>query len=200
MLLASVGVSHFIPSIRVRSVNRKEGLAKMQDRMMNGFEEIVREHGKAIFNYIFSLVRHKELAEDLYQEVLLSAYSAFDTIKEPAKIKNWLFTIAGNKCRDYWRKEKKAKQFWKEEVYSYSSNVEAPPLPEEEVLHKYSVEKMEETVMSLPEIYKSAIFLYYFKNLTLIEISKRSNIPISTVKTRMRRGKEHLRPKLQFLA
>jgi RNA polymerase sigma factor (sigma-70 family) len=172
----------------------------MRDRMLDSFEEIVNEHGKAIFNYIFSLVRHKELAEDLYQEVLTSAYLAFHTIKEPAKIKNWLFTIAGNKCRDYWRKENKAKQFWKEEVYSYASIVEAPPLPEEEVLHKYSAEKMEETVMSLPEIYKSAIFLYYFKDLTLIEISKRSNIPISTVKTRMKRGKEHLRPKLQFLA
>ncbi|MEH7253113.1 RNA polymerase sigma factor [Neobacillus niacini] len=172
----------------------------MLERMTNSFEDIVREHGKSIYHYIFSLVKHKELAEDLYQEVLISAYSAFHTIKEPAKIKNWLFTIAGNKCRDYWRKENKAKQFWKEEVYSYSSNVEASPLPEEEVLDKYTAEKMEETVMLLPEIYKSAIFLYYFKDLTLIEISKRNNIPISTVKTRMKRGKEHLRPKLQSLA
>jgi RNA polymerase sigma factor (sigma-70 family) len=172
----------------------------MRKKMKDLFEEMVIEHGKAIFNYIFSLVKHKELAEDLYQESLTSAYLAFHTVKEPAKLKNWLFTIAGNKCRDYWRKENKAKQFWKEEVYSYSSIVEAPPLPEEEVLHKDSAEKMEESVKSLPEIYKSTILLYYFKDLSLVEISKRTNIPISTVKTRMKRGKEHLRPKLQYLA
>jgi RNA polymerase sigma factor (sigma-70 family) len=172
----------------------------VRKKLTPSFEEMVFEHGKAIYNYIFSLVKHKELAEDLYQEVLTSAYLAFNSVKEPAKLKNWLFTIAGNKCRDYWRRESKAKQFWKEEVYSYSSIVEAPPLPEEEVLHKDSAKKMEETVMSLPEIYKSAIFLYYFKDLSLIEISKRSNIPISTVKTRMKRGKEHLRPKLQSFA
>ncbi|MEH7180019.1 RNA polymerase sigma factor [Neobacillus vireti] len=172
----------------------------MRDRMLDSFEEIVNVHGKMIYHYIFSLVRHKELAEDLYQEVLTSAYLAIHTIKEPDKIKNWLYTIAGNKCRDYWRKENKAKKFWQEEVYSYASIVEAPPLPEEEILQKYSVKKMEESVMSLPEIYKSAIFLYYFKDLTLLEISNKSNLPISTVKTRMKRGKEQLKPKLQYLA
>jgi RNA polymerase sigma-70 factor (ECF subfamily) len=173
---------------------------KMRDRMTDSFEVMVKEHGKAIFNYIFSLVRKKELAEDLYQEALVSAYLAFHTIKEPARLKGWLFTIARNKCRDYWRKENKTKQFWKEEVYAYSTTVEAPPLPEEEVLHRYSTEKMVESVKSLPEIYQSALFLYYFKDLTLIEISKRKNIPISTVKTRMKRGKEHLTPKLQSFA
>lgn len=168
--------------------------------MTDHFEVMVKEHGKAIFNYIFSLVRHKELTEDLYQEVLVSAYLAFHRIKDPSRLKGWLFTIARNKCRDYWRKENKSKQFWKEEVYSYSASVENPPLPEEEVLHKESAKKMAESVKTLPEIYQSAIFLYYFKDLSLIEISKRSNIPISTVKTRMKRGKEYLRPKLQSFA
>jgi RNA polymerase sigma factor (sigma-70 family) len=166
----------------------------------NSFENTVIEHGKAIFNYIFSLVKHKELAEDLYQEVLLSAYLAYPKVKEPAKLKSWFYTIAGNKCRDYWRKENKTKKFWKEEVYSYSSEVEPSPIPEEEVLHKYSAEEMKEKVKSLPEIYQHPIYLYYYQDYTLIEISKKSNIPISTVKTRMKRAKERLRPKLQSLA
>lgn len=164
------------------------------------FESIVMEHGKAIFNYIYSLVKHKQLAEDLYQEALLSAYLAYPSVKDTTKIKNWLFTIAGNKCRDYWRKENKTKQFWKEEVYTYSSTVEAPPLPEEEVLHKDSAEQMAEKVKDLPEIYQYPIYLYYYQDFTLIEISKKSNLPISTVKTRIKRAKERLRPKLQSLA
>lgn len=164
------------------------------------FENIVMEHGKAIFNYIYSLVKQKQLAEDLYQEALLSAYLAFPSVKDTSKLKNWLFTIAGNKCRDYWRKENKTKQFWKEEVYTYSSTVEAPPLPEEEVLHKDSAEQMAKKVMDLPEIYQYPIYLYYYRDFTLIEISKKSNLPISTVKTRIKRAKDRLRPKLQSLA
>lgn len=164
------------------------------------FESIVMEHGKSIFNYIYSLVKQKQLAEDLYQEALLSAYLAYTSVKDKTKIKNWLFTIAGNKCRDYWRKENKTKQFWKEEVYTYSSAVEAPPLPEDEVLHRDSAEQMAKKVKDLPEIYQYPIYLYYYQDFTLIEISKQSNLPISTVKTRIKRAKDRLRPKLQSLA
>lgn len=172
----------------------------MQSGYANSFEETVKAHGKTIFNYIFSLVRHKELAEDLYQEVLLSAYLAYPSIKEPTKLKSWFYTIAANKCRDYWRKENKTKRFWREEVYSYSSMVEPLLLPEEEVLHKDTAQEMAEKVNTLPEIYQYPIYQYYYQEFTLIEISQKSNLPISTVKTRIRRAKERLRPKLQSLA
>jgi RNA polymerase sigma-70 factor (ECF subfamily) len=173
----------------------------MWESCTNSFDEMVKENGKSIFNYILSMVRHKELAEDLYQEALLSAYLAFSSMKEPTKVKSWFYTIAGNKCRDYWRKENKSKQFWREEVYSYTSSIEyVQQLPEEEVLHKCSTEEMAETVKTLPEIYQYPIFQYYYHDLTLIEISRKSDLPISTVKTRMKRAKERLRPKLQSLA
>nr|WP_263323196.1 RNA polymerase sigma factor [Neobacillus sp. Marseille-Q6967] len=167
---------------------------------MEKFEDAILEYGKSVYLYIFSLVKHKELAEDLYQETLLSAYLAFPTIQESSKLKNWLFTIAANKCRDYWRKENKTKQFWKEEVYSYSVVIEPTPLPEERVLLKDSATKMAEKVKTLPEIYQKPIYLYYYQDYTLNEISVKSNLPISTVKTRIKRAKERLRPKLQTLA
>ncbi|MBV7506348.1 RNA polymerase sigma factor [Bacillus sp. sid0103] len=164
------------------------------------FEEVVMEYGRAIYQYILSLVKHKELAEDIYQEVLLSAYLAYPSIKEQSKNKGWFFTIAINKCRDYWRKEKKSKQFWREEVYSYSASFEPSLIPEEEVLHKFSAEQMAEKVNLLPEIYRYPIYLYYYQDFSLVEIAKKSNLPMSTVKTRMRRAKERLRPKMQSLA
>ncbi|MFK9095449.1 RNA polymerase sigma factor [Bacillus salipaludis] len=166
----------------------------------NTFEDVVNEYGTAIYKYILSLVKHKELAEDLYQEVLLSAYLAYPSIKEQCKYKSWLFTIAVNKCRDYWRKENKSKQFWKEEVYTYSATCEPTSIPEDEVLHKFSAEQMAEKVRTLPEIYRYPIYLYYYQDLSLLEIAKKSNLPMSTVKTRMKRAKERLRPKMLSLA
>lgn len=172
----------------------------MLEGFSHSFEELVKEHGTAIFKYILTLVKHKELAEDLYQEVLLSAYLAYPSIKEQSKYKSWLFTIAINKCRDYWRKENKSKHFWKEEVYSYSASFEPSSIPEEEVLHKFSAQQMAEKVSLLPEIYRNPIYLYYYQDLTLIEIAKKTNLPMSTVKTRMKRAKERLRPKMRSLA
>lgn len=172
----------------------------MKKQLTSSFEELVNEYGKAIFKYIFSLVKHKELAEDLYQEVLLSAYLAYSSIKEQGKYKSWLYTIAINKCRDYWRKENKSKQFWKEEVYSYSVSFESPFIPEEEVLHNFSAQQMAEKVSLLPEIYRNPIYLYYYHDMSLVEIAQTNNLPMSTVKTRMKRAKERLRPKMLSLA
>ncbi|MDQ1147442.1 RNA polymerase sigma factor (sigma-70 family) [Bacillus sp. SORGH_AS 510] len=172
----------------------------MKEQLTIPFEELVNEYGKAIFKYIFSLVKHKELAEDLYQEVLLSAYLAYSSIKEQGKYKSWLYTIAINKCRDYWRKENKSKQFWKEEVYSYSVSFESPFIPEEEVLHNFSAQQMAEKVNLLPEIYRNPIYLYYYHDMSLVEIAQTNNLPMSTVKTRMKRAKERLRPKMLSLA
>jgi RNA polymerase sigma-70 factor (ECF subfamily) len=164
------------------------------------FEEIVNQNGKAIFQYIFSLVGHKQLAEDIYQEVLLSAYLAYPTIKEQSKCKGWLYVIAKNKCRDYWRKEKKSKQFWMEEVHAYEAMIEPSTLPEEEILHKDIAQQMVEKVNELPRIYQYPIYLYYFQDCTLAEIAKKSNLPLSTVKTRIQRAKGRLRPMLQSFA
>ncbi|MEH7154758.1 RNA polymerase sigma factor [Neobacillus drentensis] len=172
----------------------------MKNGCTSSFEEVVLKYGRAIYNYIFSLVKHKELAEDIYQEVLLAAYLAYPSIKEQTKFRGWFFTIAINKCRDYWRKENKSKQFWKEGVYSYSASIEPTVIPEEEVLHKFSAEQMAEKVNLLPEIYRYTIYLYYYQEFSLVEIAKKSNLPMSTVKTRMKRAKERLRPKMQSLA
>ncbi|MFE8697290.1 RNA polymerase sigma factor [Cytobacillus sp. FJAT-53684] len=163
------------------------------------FEQCILEHGRSLFNYIYSLVRHKQLAEDLYQEVLISAYLALPSFEEKAKVKNWLFKIAVNKCRDYWRKEKSANRFWEEKVYLYVEDKNMIEEPEESVLHKCSDDEMVNTLQKLPEMYRDPLLLFYYHNQTLMEISHLTSIPVSTVKTRMRRAKERLRPKVEEL-
>jgi RNA polymerase sigma factor (sigma-70 family) len=161
------------------------------------FEEILQAHGVILYNYLFSLVRHKELAEDLYQEVLISAYLGLASIKEGSKLRSWLFKIAMNKCRDYWRKEKLAKTFWEEKVRLYYTNeTNPPPLPEEMLLHQCTRDEMTETISELPEIYREPLFLFYYGERSLIEISQDTKLPLSTVKTRMKRGKDQLRLKV----
>lgn len=163
------------------------------------FEACILEHGRSLFNYIYSLVRHKELAEDLYQEVLISAYIALPSFEAKAKIKSWLFKIAMNKCRDYWRKEKSANLFWEDKVYMYVEETNASSPQEESVLRKCNQEEMVETLQDLPEMYRDPLLLFYYHNQTLIEISDTTKLPLSTVKTRMKRAKDRLRPKVEKL-
>lgn len=161
------------------------------------YELIVKNYGKLIFHYIFSLVKHKELAEDIYQEVLIAAYIAYPAFEDNKKIKSWLYTIAINKCRDYWRKEKRTKKFWEESVYTYvRDSADSMPPPEEIIIDKCSKKEMMDTLEELPTMYKEPIMLFYYHNQTLVEISDQTKIPLSTVKTRMKRAKDKLKPKV----
>lgn len=160
------------------------------------YEELIKEHGNSIYIYILSLVKHKELAEDLYQEVLISAYMSFSSFEDYQKGKSWLYKIAINKCRDYWRKEKTAKKFWEESVYMYVRDTSVSLAPEEKVMSQCSKEEMIGTLSELPKMYRDPLLLFYYHNQTLVEISDKTQTPLSTVKTRMKRGKEQLRPKV----
>ncbi|MFT8319680.1 MAG: RNA polymerase sigma factor [Bacillus sp. (in: firmicutes)] len=162
------------------------------------FEQAINEYGKSIFHYIFSLVKHKELAEDLYQEVLISAYIAFPSFEEYEKVRGWLYKIALNKCRDYWRKEKKAKKFWEESVYMYVhvNDSSVSIAPEESMMEQCAKEEMIGTLDELPKMYSEPLMLFYYHNQSLVEISYKTQTPLSTVKTRMKRAKDKLKPKM----
>ncbi|MCM3217392.1 RNA polymerase sigma factor [Niallia taxi] len=163
------------------------------------YEEIIKEHGNAIFAYILSLVKHKELAEDIYQEVLISSYLSFSSFEDYSKAKSWLYKIAINKCRDYWRKEKTSKKFWEETVYTYVRETSVSLPPEDTIINKCAQEEMIDTLEELPQMYKEPLLLFYYHNNTLLEISDKTKTPLSTVKTRMKRAKEQLRPKVNKL-
>ncbi|MGP7818316.1 RNA polymerase sigma factor [Niallia sp. 01092] len=173
-----------------------EPLIKNEPIKIDNFETAIKEYGKSIFHYIFKLVKHKELAEDLYQEVLISAYIAFPSFEEYEKVKSWLYKIAINKCRDYWRKEKKAKKFWEESVYMYARDTSVSMPPEEEMMEKCAKEEMMDTLDELPKMYSEPLMLFYYHHQTLIEISNKTKTPLSTVKTRMKRAKDKLKPKM----
>ncbi|QED46726.1 RNA polymerase sigma factor [Cytobacillus dafuensis] len=163
------------------------------------FEECIIEHGRSLLNYIYTLVKHKELAEDLYQEVLISAFIALPSFEERANVKSWLFTIAMNKCRDYWRKEKSAKVFWEEKVYMYVNDTKSVHLPEESVIDQCNQREMKDKLKKLPKMYRDPLLLFYYHQQTLMEISNTTKLPLSTVKTRMKRAKDRLRPKVEEL-
>lgn len=161
------------------------------------FENWILENGPSLARFIYKQVHNKELSEDLYQEVLISAYLNLDKFEERANFKSWIYKIAINKCRDFWRKQKSAQKFWEEKVYHYEIE-NTIPLPEEYVITRSSEDEMIDRINELPVIYREPLLLFYFKDKSLLEISSTKKIPISTVKTRMRRARNQLKEKSLF--
>ncbi|MGV3466162.1 MAG: RNA polymerase sigma factor [Heyndrickxia sp.] len=158
-------------------------------------EEFIDTHGKALLHYIYSIMKHWELSEDIYQETLLSAFIHYKSFEKRASLKNWIYKIAQNKCKDEWKKENVRKRYLTQaslQINEDTMHDETEDTVMENCLHEELMKKINE----LPNRYKNPILLYYFQDFTIMDISQNSELPMSRVKTHLRRGKEKLKGKV----
>jgi RNA polymerase sigma-70 factor (ECF subfamily) len=71
------------------------------------FEQLVTQHHRDIYLYIWRLTRGADETQDLFQETFLRAYKAYERLPEAANTRAWLFKIATNLCRNYFRHQQR---------------------------------------------------------------------------------------------
>ena len=80
----------------------------MQNGDVKGcFEHLVTQHHRDIYLYIWRLTRGADETQDLFQESFLRAYKAYERLPEEANTRAWLFKIATNLCRNYFRRQQR---------------------------------------------------------------------------------------------
>lgn len=86
-------------------------------------EKIIRKYYDAIFDYCYHSVGNRSAAEDLCQDTFASFIEHYADCRNAGKIKNYLYTIARNKCTDYDRKKTPVfmEEVPKEETAEYES-------------------------------------------------------------------------------
>lgn len=141
-------------------------------------EKIIRKYYDEIFRYCYHHAESRAAAEDLCQDTFVSFIEHYEEYDHVGKTRNYLYTIAKNKCRDHYRKK--------------------TPLYMETVPEQEAGEGMEESVvvkqmvMSLPEEYREAVTLRYFQNLRYADIAVILKISTSLAKYRVKKGLELL--------
>lgn len=162
------------------------------------FAELVELYKDKLYNLSYRLLGNPHDAEEVTQEAFLRAYANLKKYDSRHKFSTWLYRIATNCGIDRLRKKKA----------DYSLDA---PIDEEDGADMYSMipnkdESLEQRVASretrlelqaaieqLPPSYRTVIVLKYIEDLSLQEISEVLSIPVSTVKTRLHRGREALR-------
>ena len=160
-------------------------IQKMKRGNENAFDLFVRKYYEKIFKYCNYHCLDTSYAEDLTQETFLRFFEKLSDYRYIGKTQNYLYTIAGNLCRDY---HKKAKENLSEE---YSENMQGSLRRSEaaDILDKIAIEA---ALNHLPEELREVIFLYYFQELKLAEIADILQIGLPLVKYRLRQAKTRL--------
>jgi RNA polymerase sigma-70 factor, ECF subfamily len=158
-----------------------------KDRLL---EEAMNQYGNEIYYIVYSYVKDHSLAEDLTQEVFIKFYKKIDTFREDSTLKSWIISVAINHCKDYLRR-------WDTKMVNITNKINEMVkgklgTPEQSLIIKEKNNELIQNVLSLPLKYREIIFLFYFEEMKLAEIADCLHLNISTVKTRLARGRNLL--------
>lgn len=167
-----------IELIIVQSLSRKEPRA---------IELIFQHYGDTLYGVIQQMVHDDELAKDILQDSLVKYWKKADTYDaSKARLFTWLLRIARNTAIDAIRKKKRKSG---DEIQMPDSVVHIPSngqwKPEEMDIRKH--------LATLDCKYQEVLHALFFLGMTQQEVSEELEIPLGTVKTRLRIGLRELR-------
>ena len=142
--------------------------------------QLLNRYGDDVFRLAMSYLGNRADAEDISQNVFLSA---LNTRHEPSpdKEKAWLLTCTANACKNH------LQSFWKRNVGVLD---EAVPFRDEKDRSLY------DAVMKLSPKYRAVIHLYYYEGYDQREIAEILHLTRTAVQTRMSRAREMLKKEL----
>ena len=151
------------------------------------FEQLLAEHRTAAERYVRFRLSSRSDADDVLQEVYLTAYRRFEQLKNKDAFKAWLISIARSKCTDYFREKAVQLEIPLEDMADQQLAVGRCGLTVQAAVR--------ETLDLLGDKDKQILYLFFWKNLPQAEIAKRLNIPVGTVKSRLYTAKQNFKSK-----
>lgn len=180
-------------------------MATMKD-LDSIFNQEIVPHFDALYNFIFSLTRNEDDANDVMQDTLLRAFRALGNYQQGTNAKAWLFTIAKNAYINEYRRRAKAAiptdfnaftNVQEEDDSSYLSSYGDFRI---EMFDKMMGDEVTDAINAIPDIFRVPILLCDVEDFSYEEISAITGVKLNTVRTRIHRGRGLLRDLLMGYA
>jgi RNA polymerase sigma-70 factor (ECF subfamily) len=177
-------------------------VAQLRRGDLDALSLLLARYQNRLYRYLLRLVRDPATAEDLFQQTWLRVAEKIGKYDTRRSFDAWLFTVARNLAFDHLRRV--APESLDEPVGGNDSVIaradllrskEPPAL--ESLVARERTERLAVAMNDMPVIYREVLALRFEEEMKLEEIATVQSAPLSTVKTRLRRGLEVLRADLQ---
>mgnify|MGYP003292217560 FL=1 len=151
--------------------------------MREQLTEFLLDNQQKFYRYAFTYVHHRELAMDMVQNSVVKAIEQLHTLRNPNAMKTWFYRILTNECLQALKKAKR------------EALLEPSDIQDEIYLEKAYEPSLElyEAVRQLPPETQTIIYLHYYEEYTLKDISKITGVNLNTVKSRLYAGLKKLK-------
>lgn len=140
------------------------------------FERLVREHERMVRALAMAYCRDESAADDVVQETFWRAWRSLDGLRDPSKVKTWIYSMARHAAIDHLRARERRRT---EEL---KVDVEAPRRKSSE-----AVEQVMRVVDRLREDYRQIILLHYVEKLSYGEIASALGMTATAVGEKLHR-------------
>lgn len=148
------------------------------------FLKYAGEYKDMIYRVALNVLRSPDDAEDAVQDVLLKLYTTKTNFSSEEHVRHWLIRVTLNHSKNILRHKRRREETPIEEL-----NL-ASPFETEEQYAMFSL------VMSLPEKYRTALYLFYYERLSVREIAGLTGAGESSVTTRLQRARQLIKAQL----
>jgi len=155
------------------------------------FAALVTAHYEGLFRFALSLTRQEADASDLVQQTFYIWATKGASLRDPAKVKSWLFTSL---YREFLRLRRRAAPFVgaDPEMLEYEAEPVTP-----DVVEAVDASDAVGALQELDDAFRAPLTLFYLENMTYKEIADSLGVPIGTVMSRLSRGKTQLKAALR---
>jgi RNA polymerase sigma factor (sigma-70 family) len=164
-------------------------LAQIARGDRSSFEKLFRTYEVRLYRYLLSMVREKQQAEELVNDVMVEVWRGAPRFRNESKPATWLFGIAYHKAIDALRKRKAPSV----ELRAIASVADPRPNPEEVAMAEILRQNLEAAMGTLSPEHRAVVELALTHGYSYHQISDIAGCPVNTVKTRMFHARRHLR-------
>lgn len=173
---------------------------KTLDGDKEAFSVLVQRYQRQIYSLTYRLTNDPEDARDLAQEVFIHIYKVLGKYDPDRKFFSWMYKVATNVCYNSLRKGRAEPAVALDKVIEFAplggSNVSQP----EEYYERQETQFLvRQAVAELPDKYRMPLVLRYLEDLSYKEIAEYMGLPVTTIETRLYRGKALLQKRLHIL-
>lgn len=168
------------------------------ERRKELFEKIYRTYKEDLQRFIFSLsLRNVDDMDDIFQNTMEAAYKNLGKLKNESRMKSWIFEIAKQEVRRYYSKKKNHKGLDDDGLYIDITSMAETANLEDFVKDIVDADELVQLINELSDKMQSIIFLHYYYDLPLAEISEIRQINLNTVKSIHKRALAQMKTRFE---
>src|ERR1044071_8649332 len=174
-----------------------EVISRVLQGEQNAYAELVNRYQGYVFTLVLRMIKSREDAEEVAQDVFVKAYRSLADFRGESKFSTWLYTITNTTCITFLRKKRLDIQSLDNEKIFEAADNKGSGLGANAIEQKSRVNMVTEAIAMLSTDDAEIITLFYKAEQNLEEISRILGIEPNTAKVRLHRARGRLKEKME---